>query len=103
MSSRGAGVGFAVEEHQVRADVAIAAVIEDAAERVIVEAGRQGRVGREHVGDFGEPTIEAAAERVLLCAFESCALEIPAEVRGRFNRPHCRRLFRRCQATRSVG
>ena len=77
-------VRLAIDQHQVHKDVAIAAVIEHAAKGVIVEAGRQGRVGREHVDDFDERSIEAVAELVLLMVFE-----IPAEVTGRFNRPHC--------------
>jgi len=60
-----------------------AAVLPLTAERVIVKARGQGRIGREHVGDFREHWIEAVAVRPLFLAFE-----VAAKAGRRLNRPH---------------
>jgi|RhiMetdeSRZDD1v2_1073273.scaffolds.fasta_scaffold383566_2 hypothetical protein len=47
------GVGLAIDQHQVRADMAVAAIVPGAAQRVIAKARRQRRVGAKQVDRFG--------------------------------------------------
>ena len=82
---QGGGVGFAVDQHEFRVDVAVTEAVEVAAHRVIVSAVRQGHVGRKHSGDCGDQGIEAVATSCLLFAFK-----IPSEVTGRLSRSHHR-------------
>src|SRR5436309_3075188 len=76
-------VGFAIDENEIRPDVAVAAVPPGATQRMIAKAGRQRRVGRQEVGGVGQQRVQPVA---VWASF--LALEIAAKAGGRLNRPH---------------
>ena len=53
-------VGFLVDQHEVRADVAVAEVAPGAAQRVVVVAEIERNVVGERIHDDREPFIEVA-------------------------------------------
>jgi hypothetical protein len=73
-------VGLAVDEQKVAADVALAAVVPVAGERVISVCGRQGLVGGERGQDRPQEILDPAAEDAL-----RLALEVPPEGGSRLN------------------
>jgi hypothetical protein len=50
-------VGLAVDQHQVGADMAVAAVVPGAAQAMIVKAGRQRRAGAKQIDRFGQQVV----------------------------------------------
>ncbi len=77
------GVGLAVDQNQVGADVTVPVVFPLPARCVVAMAGRERPVLRQFGHDLREPGIDGPGEAALLLA-----PVIPLEGRGPSNRPH---------------
>lgn len=72
-----------IDQHQVRPDVAVAAIVPLAGERMIEVAARQLPFGRQYIDGLQQQGIEGLAMRSGLLP-----LVIALEAVGVFNRPH---------------
>src|SRR5581483_2058515 len=80
---QGLVVGFAIDEHQIGSDVAVAAIVPGAAQWVIAKARRQGRILAKHLDDLTQQVIEPARGPTLLLT-----LVVAFEAARALNRPH---------------
>jgi hypothetical protein len=76
-------VRLPVDQHEIGPDVAIAAILPLADERMVAKALRQWSVGREDVHRLHEQFIELLAEDAGLLASV-----VPLKARGVLNRPY---------------